>query len=133
MKIQTIMLLTAVLLLTGCRSTGENPWQNSAEKNTTLEGYLLYGSGETMNPETISPEAKMITGRVSYKSRNVSVPEGTKTPNTGFFKSIRTISFFGTEEEIIEYDFTAENQESANVISKYLSQSAVKIKSNRAE
>lgn len=100
--------LTAALLgLTGCSSLQEQTAEYLSGKNTTLDGYVFYGSGETVNPETASPRAKVMIGRMSFKSRNVSVPETAKIPNTGYFKSTRAKSVFGTEEEIIEYDFTA--------------------------
>jgi hypothetical protein len=45
--------------------------------------------------------------RVSYKSRKVGIPTDQKVPTTGYYKATKTKSLFGTEEEIVEYDFTA--------------------------
>ena len=35
------------------------------------------------------------------------IPADQKVPTTGYFKATKTKSLFGTEEAIIEYDFTA--------------------------
>jgi hypothetical protein len=37
----------------------------------------------------------------------VGIPADQKVPTTGYFKATKTKSLFGTEEQIIEYDFTA--------------------------
>lgn len=73
----------------------------------------MYGVVETANNETATPQGKLIIGRLSYKSRVVGIPEGSAVPNTGYFKSTRTKNLFGTEEQIVEYDFTASDAKTA--------------------
>ena len=53
------------------------------------------------------PEGKMIIGRLTYKSRKVGIPADQRVPTTGYYKSTQTKSLFGTEEKIVEFDFTA--------------------------
>lgn len=107
---KTIIFIGAVLaavILSGCASTGKEITQSASGKNLNLDGYVMLGKIETANPETATPQGEMIIGRVSYKSRRVSIPADQKVPTTGYFKATKTKSFFGTEETIIEYDFTA--------------------------
>ena len=108
-----LSMAAGIFVLTGCSSVGEQAVEGISGKNTNLDGYVFYGSGETVNSETAAPEAKAIIGRLTYKSRKVNIPKGTKTPNTGYFKSTRTKTLFGTEEQIIEYDFTASDSDTA--------------------
>ena len=102
----TLTGLTA-LILTGCHSLSEQVTAAAGGKNLALDGYVMYGSIETADSETGTPAGKLIIGRLTYKSRKVGIPVDQKVPNTGSFKSTRTKSLFGTEEHIIEYDFTA--------------------------
>ena len=104
-----LALLAALLLpaLTGCASTMRGVTDSAGGKNLNLDGYVMLGELETANPETGTPNGKLIIGRVTYKSRKVGIPADQKVPTAGYFKSTKTKSFFGTEEEIIEYDFTA--------------------------
>ena len=106
------------IMLTGCSSVGKSAVQSASGKNITLDGAVSYSVIETANNETATPQGKMIVGRLSYKSRVVGIPQGDTVPNTGYFKSTRTKSFFGTEEQIIEYDFTASDAETALEIQK---------------
>ena len=101
------ILAAVVLLLAGCASTGKAMTQSASGKNLGLDGYVMLGELETANPETATPQGKLIIGRVTYKSRKVGIPADQKTPTTGYFKATKTKSLFGTEEAIIEYDFTA--------------------------
>ncbi len=94
-------------ILTGCAATGTETVKAAGGKNLGLDGYVMYGAIETANSETGTPTGKMIMGRVTYKSRRVGIPADQKVPNTGNFKSTKTKSLFGTEEHIIEYDWTA--------------------------
>ena len=80
----------------------------------------MYGSVETADSETGTPTGKLIIGRLTYKSRKVGIPADHKVPNTGSFKSTRTKSLFGTEEHIIEYDFTAGSDAEAEAARKAL-------------
>ena len=96
-----------IVLLAGCASTGKAMTQSASGKNLNLDGYVMLGELETANPETATPQGKIIIGRVTYKSRKVGIPADQKTPTTGYFKATKTKSLFGPEEAIIEYDFTA--------------------------
>jgi len=72
-----------------------------------MDGYLMYGGIETVDAATSAPTGKLIIGRLTYKSRKVGIPADQKVPTTGYFKATKTKSLFGTEEAIMEYDFTA--------------------------
>ena len=106
---KSLLTLTALaaLILTGCNSVSEQVTAAAGGKNLALDGYVMYGSVETANSDTGTPTGKLIIGRLTYKSRKVGIPADQKVPNTGNFKSTRSKSLFGTEEHIIEYDFTA--------------------------
>lgn len=110
-----LALLAALVLpaLTGCASTMRGVTDSAGGKNLNLDGYVMLGELETANPETGTPNGKLIIGRVTYKSRKVGIPADQKVPTAGYFKSTKTKSFFGTEEEIIEYDFTAGSDDDA--------------------
>ena len=121
MKKTIIMsLLAVVFMLTGCNSTGEKVAESASGKNIGLDGYVMYGAVETSDAETGTPTGKLIIGRLTYKSRKVGIPADHKVPNTGSFKSTRTKSLFGTEEHIIEYDFTAGSDAEAEAARKAL-------------
>ncbi len=105
-----IVLLAGIIagsLLTGCASTGKQVAESASGKNLGLDGYVTLGELETANPDTVTPQGRIIIGRVNYKSRKVGIPADQKVPTTGYFKATKTKSLFGIEEEIIEYDFTA--------------------------
>ena len=108
MKNLTIMCLALIALcfLAGC-GTGKAITQSASVKNLNLDGFLSYGKVEAANNETGTPQGVLIFGRVTYKSRKVGIPADQKVPNSGYFKATKTKSLFGTEEEIIEYDWTA--------------------------
>ena len=110
-------------LLAGCSSTMRSVTSSAGGKNLNLDGYLMFGELETANPETATPCGKLIIGRVTrvtYKSRKVSIPADHKVPTAGYFKSTKTKSLFGTEEHIIEYDFTAGSDADAEKALKLL-------------
>jgi hypothetical protein len=73
----------------------------------------MLGELETANPETITPQGKLIIGKVEYRSRKVGIPADQKVPTTGFFKATQSESLFGTKETVIEYDFTAGSDKDA--------------------
>ena len=110
----------SVALLTGCSSTMRSVTESAGGKNLNLDGYLMFGELETANPETGTPNGKLIIGRVTYKSRKVGIPADQKVPTAGYFKSTKTKSLFGTEEHIIEYDFTAGSDADAEKALKLL-------------
>lgn len=110
----------AALILTGCHSVSEEITAAAGGKNLALDGYVMYGALETADSETGTPTGKLIIGRLTYKSRKVGIPVDQKVPTTGNFKSTRTKSLFGTEEHIIEYDFTAGSDADAAAARKAL-------------
>ena len=77
-------------LLTGCSSTMRSVTASAGGKNLNLDGYLMFGELET------------------------------EVPTAGYFKSTKTKSLFGTEEHIIEYDFTAGSDADAEKALKLL-------------
>ena len=122
MKIKLFTLLSAIALfvLTGCTSTMRSVTESAGGKNLNLDGYLMFSELETATPETATPCGKLVIGRVTYKSRKVSIPADHKVPTAGYFKSTKTKSLFGTEEHIIEYDFTAGSDADAEKALKLL-------------
>ena len=107
-KVVAIFAAPLVLALAaGCGSTAKKVTESASGKNLGLDGYVLLGELETANPETATPQGRIIVGRVTYKSRKVGIPADQKTPTTGYFKATNTESLFGVKEQIIEYDFTA--------------------------
>ena len=96
-----------------CDSTGRAVTDSASGKNLDLSGYVMLGELETANNETLSPQGRMILGRVSYKSRKVGIPADQKVPNSGYFRATKTTSLFGTEDMIIEYDWTADSDADA--------------------
>lgn len=102
-----VALLSCLVFLAGCGTTGKKITESASGKNLGLDGYVMLGEIETANPETATPQGKIIIGRVTYKSRKVGIPADQKVPTTGYFKATNTESLFGTKEQIIEYDFTA--------------------------
>ena len=104
---KSIMVAVAVSMLTGCGTTMGKMTDSASGKNLGLDGYVMFGELETANPETGTPQGRLIIGRLTYKSRKVGIPADQKVPTTGYFKATKTKSLFGTEEQIIEYDFTA--------------------------
>ena len=101
------LLPTLLFFSAGCRSAAETICQSTDGKNVSLDGYVMYGSADTADSASGMPVGKLIIGRVTYKSRKVAIPADQKVPCTGNFKFTRSKSLFGTEEQIVEYDFTA--------------------------
>lgn len=102
-----IVAICVVVFLCGCQSTTKNLTDATGTKNVNVSGYLMLGELEIANPETITPQGRMIIGKVEYRSRKVGIPADQKVPTTGFFKATQSESLFGTKETVIEYDFTA--------------------------
>ena len=107
MKLIPLAFAVFVFALTSCSSAGRAVADSASGKNLDLSGYVMLGELETANNETLSPQGRMILGRVTYKSRKVGIPADQKVPNTGSFRAVKSTSLFGTEEIIIEYDWTA--------------------------
>ena len=105
--------LAFVSAAAACSSTGRAVTESASGKNLDLSGYVMLGELETANNETLSPQGRMILGRVTYKSRKVGIPADQKVPNSGYFRATRSTSLFGTEDVIIEYDWTAGNDADA--------------------
>ena len=91
--------------LTGCAAAKVT--ESAAGKNLNMDGYVMLGELQTADPVSGVPAGKLIIGRVTYRSRKLGIPADQKVPCTGYFKYTATKSLFGTEEKIIEYDFTA--------------------------
>jgi len=106
-KIYGLFAALCCLFLAGCGTTAKKVTESASGKNLGLDGYVMLGELETANPETATPQGRLIIGRVTYKSRKVGIPADQKVPTTGYFKATATESLFGTKEQIIEYDFTA--------------------------
>jgi len=113
MKIVPFIFCAFTLALAACNSTGRAVAESTSGKNLDLSGYVMLGELETANNETLSPQGRMILGRVTYKSRKVGIPADQKVPNTGNFRATKSTSLFGTEDIIIEYDWTAGNDSEA--------------------
>jgi len=109
----TAVAAASMALLAGCGTTGKAVTQSASGKNLNLDGYVMLGEIETANPETVTPQGKIIIGRVTYKSRKVGIPADQKVPTAGYFKATKTTSLFGTEEQIIEWDWTAGSEADA--------------------
>lgn len=121
MKTVFIGLIAAGALgLVGCNSTTKAMTQSASGKNLNLDGYVMVGDVEASNAETGTPQGRLIIGRVTYKSRRVGIPADQKVPTTGYFKSTKTKSLFGTEEEIVEWDFTAGSDAEAKAVMEKL-------------
>ena len=108
-----LVAICAIVLLAGCQSTTDRLAESASGKNVDLRGYLMLGEIETATAETGTPVGKMIVGRAEYKSRKVAIPADQKVPTAGNFRAVKSKSLFGTEEIIIEYDFTAGNDADA--------------------
>ena len=109
MKLIHLAFAVLVFALTSCSSAGRAVADSASGKNLDLSGYVMLGELETANNETLSPQGRMILGRLTYKSRKVGIPADQKVPNAGSFRATKSTSLFGTEEMIIEYDWTAES------------------------
>lgn len=107
-------------MLAGCNAAGKAVTQSASGKNLNLDGYVMLGTVETASAETGTPEGRMVIGRVTYKSRRVGIPSDQKVPTTGYYKSTKTKSLFGTEEEIVEWDFTAGSDAEAKAVMEKL-------------
>lgn len=115
-----LLLAAAAVTLSGCAGTTKAVTASASGKNLDLAGFVLLGELETANPETATPQGRTIMGRVAYKSRRVGIPADQKVPTTGNFRATKTKSFFGTEEMIIEYDFTAGSDADAEKVAAAL-------------
>ncbi|MDY5695056.1 MAG: hypothetical protein SPK75_01605 [Victivallales bacterium] len=117
-KIIRFIGLVGLIGLTGC--TAGKAVESASGKNLNLDGYLMVGDVESSSSETGTPQGRLIIGRVTYKSRRVGIPADQKVPTTGYYKSTKTKSLFGTEEEIVEWDFTAGSEAEAEKAMKVL-------------
>lgn len=126
-------ILIAVLLLAGCGGSVGKLTDSASAKNLNMDGYVMLSELETANPETGTPQGRLIIGRLTYKSRKVGIPADQKVPTTGYFKATRTKSLFGTEEEIVEYDFTAGSEADAEKAMKALEAKRKEAESRREE
>ena len=109
----SLFMAAAAVMLPGCSTNVERLTQSTGSKNVGIDGYVMYGKVDAASDSTAMPTGQMILGRLVYKSRRVGIPANQQVPNTGNFKSTWSKSLFGTEEHIIEYDFTAGNKSEA--------------------
>lgn len=123
----------ALFVLAGCASTAQSVTESASGKNLNVDGYVLLGEVETANPETGTPVGKLIIGRLTYKSRKVGIPADQKVPTTGYFKATKTRTLFGTEEHIVEYDFTAGSDADAKKALKLLEEKRQEALASEAE
>ena len=105
------------VLLTGCSSTISSVTASAGGKNLNLDGYLMFSELETANPETATPCGKLVIGRVTYKSRKVSIPADHKVPTAGYFKSTKTKSLFGISSLQRQNPCSARKNTSSNMTS----------------
>ena len=103
----TLSSIVLTLAMVSCRTAARAVTDSASGKNLDLSGYVMLGELETANNETMTPQGRMILGRVTYKSRKVGIPADQKVPNSGYFRATKSKSLFGTEDIIIEYDWTA--------------------------
>lgn len=115
-----VVAIFALFICVGCQNATKNLTDATGGKNVNVGGYLMLGELETANPETITPQGRMIVGKVEYRSRKVGIPAEQKVPTTGFFKATQSESLFGTKETVIEYDFTAGSDKDAELAMKAL-------------
>lgn len=111
-----LLLLSALFccfFAAGCTSAAERFCESTGNKNIGLDGYVMYSTVDTADTSTGTPVGKLILGRLVYKSRKVGIPADQKVPHTGNFKFTKTKTLFGTEEHIVEYDFTADSASGA--------------------
>lgn len=108
MKLIHLVFPSFIFVLTSsCSSAARAVTDSASGKNLDLSGYVMLGELETANNETLSPQGRMILGRVTYKSRKIGIPADQKVPNSGYFRATKSTSLFGAEDIIIEYDWTA--------------------------
>ncbi|MBS1369747.1 MAG: hypothetical protein HPZ91_07290 [Lentisphaeria bacterium] len=130
-----IAILSAVaavvaVIASGCAGTTEKLTAAAGPKNVGMDGYVMYGAVETANPETGTPQGRLIIGNVSYKSRRVSIPATEKVPTAGNYKHTKKVTLFGTSEQVTEWDFTAASPDEAAVIEKALREQAERDRAN---
>ena len=130
MKLIHLVFSVLAPALASCSSTGRAVADSASGKNLDLSGYVMLGELETANNETLSPQGRMILGRVTYKSRKVGIPAEQKVPNTGSFRATKSTSLFGAEDTIIEYDWTAGSEADAREAEQRLR--ALKAEAERA-
>lgn len=99
-------MASCCVMFCGCQSTTDRLAESASNKNVDINGYVMLGEIEMANAQTATPQGKMIVGKVEYRSRKVGIPADQKVPTTGYFRATKSIGFFGTEEQVITYDFT---------------------------
>ena len=128
MKKNLFAAVCAMLVLTGCSSNIKALSGSAAGKNLDISGYVMSGKIEGLNAETPLPHGSIIMGRVSYKSRKVSVPAQDKVPTAAYFKALTTETFLGTRESVIEYDFTASTAKDAAILAETMQKQLLSVK-----
>ncbi|NCB09883.1 MAG: hypothetical protein EOM73_17215 [Bacteroidia bacterium] len=83
---QIALLLIGVVglfVLAGCGSIMKSATESASTKNLDAAGYIMAGEIETNNPETGTPQGRLIIGRLTYKSRKVGIPADQKEVFSG--------------------------------------------------
>ena len=102
-----LTLVFCCLMFSGCQSTTDRIAESASNKNVDINGYVMLGEIEMANAQTATPQGRMIVGKVEYSSRKVGIPADQKVPTTGYFRATKSTGLFGTEDQVITYDFTA--------------------------
>lgn len=114
--LQVFLSVAALALCAACGTITGDVAESASTKNLNADGYMMLVKVETASDANMTPESKIVIGRVSYKSRKVGIPASQKVPTAAFFKRTKTKTLLGTEEDIIEFDFTAATSEDAKAI-----------------
>ena len=117
-KSYAVTALSSAIVLTGCSNLSEKITGNTTGKNLDMSGYVMLAEAEAANPQTATPQGRLIIGNLSYKSRKVGIPADQKTPSTGSFRAVSRSTLLGTSETVVEYDFTAANSQDLQMIVK---------------
>lgn len=102
-----LSMVSCCIVFCGCQSTTDRLAESASNKNVDINGYVMLGELEVANPQTATPQGRMIFGKVEYRSRKVGIPADQKVPTTGYFRATKSTGLFGTEDQVITYDFTA--------------------------
>ena len=115
------------IALTGCSSTTKTLLTQTGAKNVNIDGCIMSAQLESASIATNVPQGKLLIGNAAYRSRRVGIPIDQKVPVAVFFRAERNTSIFGTGNIVLEYDFTADSVQTANVIANNITQQCQEI------
>ena len=118
----TIAFLLIAFLSAGCSNSAQTLARGAAEKNLDMNGYVMLAEAEAANPENGTPQGRLIIGNLTYKSRKVGIPADQKIPDTGSFRAVSRSTLLGTEETVVEYDFSASSTQAAQATLQIMTQ-----------